>query len=155
MQNATRKTRDASINTQDAVRNTRLPPGRSGLPWIGETIELVRDPLAVARQRYERWGPVWRTHLMGRPCAVLLGAEANRFILSTHMHLFSSRAGWGKPITSLIGDGLSLIDGDAHRRHRRMIQPALHGAMLHRYFDTMQRLTVEHARRWFRAEIGR
>lgn len=127
-----------------------LPPGAHGLPWIGETIQWVRDPLDFARRRYERYGPVWRTHLMGRPCAVLLGPEANRFILGTHLHLFSSRDGWGKPITSLIGDGLSLIDGAEHRRHRRMIQPALHGAMLGRYFEVMQQLTAEHTADWSR-----
>lgn len=125
-----------------------LPPGRMGLPPIGETVDWARDPLRFARQRYDRYGPVFRSHLMGRPCVVLLGPEANRFILSTHMRLFSSRAGWGKPITTLIGGGLSLIDGALHRRHRRMIQPALHGAMLHRYFDTMQQLTIDHAARW-------
>jgi retinoid hydroxylase len=127
-----------------------LPPGSQGLPWIGETIQWVRDPLGFARQRYERYGSVWRTHLMGRPCAVLLGPEANRFILGTHMHLFSSRDGWGRPITSLIGDGLSLIDGVEHRRHRRMIQPPLHGALLGRYFDVMQQLVLQHAAAWLR-----
>ncbi len=125
-----------------------LPPGAAGLPWIGETIQWARDPLQFARERYERYGPIWRTHLLNRPCVVLLGPDANRFILSSHMHLFSSRDGWGKPITSLIGDGLSLIDGAEHRRHRRMIQPALHGAMLDRYFDVMHALTVRHTSCW-------
>ncbi len=129
-----------------------LPPGASGLPWIGETIAWVRDPLRFAQERYARYGPVWRTHLMGRPCVALLGPEANRFILSTHMHLFSSRLGWGEPITSLIGDGLSLIDGAQHRRHRRMIQPALHGAMLNRYFDVMQDVTRRHLDAWTQQE---
>jgi cytochrome P450 len=118
------------------------------LPWIGETLAWVRDPLAFARERYARYGPVWQTHLLGRPCAVLLGPEANRFILGTHLHLFSSRAGWGKPITSLIGDGLSLIDGAEHRRHRRMIQPALHGALLAHYSGTMHDLVTAHAATW-------
>ena len=127
-----------------------LPPGARGLPLIGETIPWVRDPLAFAQERAARYGPVWRTHLLGRPCAVLLGPAANRFMLGTHMHLFSSRLGWGKPITTLIGGGLSLIDGDEHRRHRRMIQPALHGPMLQHYFATMQELTAEHAARWAR-----
>lgn len=127
-----------------------LPPGASGPPVVGETVAWVRDPLRFAQERHARHGPVWRTHLLGRPCAVLLGPEANRFILSTHLDLFSSRAGWGRPITTLIGDGLSLIDGPLHRRHRRMIQPALHGALLGRYFDTMHELTVAHAATWAR-----
>jgi retinoid hydroxylase len=135
-----------------SLSDSPLPPGSSGLPWIGETIAWVRDPLRFAQDRYDRYGPVWRTHLMGRPCAVLLGPDANRFMLSTHMHLFSSRLGWGKPITTLIGDGLSLIDGAQHRRHRRMIQPALHGVMLHRYFDVMQALTRQHLDAWLRRE---
>jgi retinoid hydroxylase len=127
-----------------------LPPGARGLPWIGETIAWVRDPLRFAQERYERYGPVWRTHLMGRPCVTLLGPEANHFILSSHAHLFSSRAGWGKPITSLIGGGLSLIDGPEHRRHRRMIQPALHGTILARYANVMHELTFRHANDWAR-----
>ena len=129
---------------------SRLPPGGRGLPWLGETLPWVRDPLAFAQERFARYGPVWRTHLLGRPCAVLLGPEANRFILGTHTHLFSSRAGWGKPITSLIGDGLSLIDGPEHRRHRRMIQPALHGALLTRYAACMHEHTARHVFRWTR-----
>lgn len=134
----------------ELIDRSTLPPGRRGRPWIGETLEWARDPLAFARQRYERYGPVWQTSLLGRPCVVLLGPEANRFILQSHMHLFSSRAGWGKPITSLIGDGLSLIDGLEHRRHRRMIQPALHGALLARYAGTMYDLAERHAAGWAR-----
>jgi len=125
-----------------------LPPGARSLPPLGETVDWVRDPLRFAVERWERFGPVWRTHLMGRPCAVLLGPDANRFILSSHLHLFSSRLGWGRPITSLIGGGLSLIDGLEHRRHRRMIQPVLHGPMLGRYFDTMSQLVARHAAAW-------
>jgi len=125
-----------------------LPPGNRGLPWLGETREWFEDPLRFAQERYERYGLVWQTRLIGRPCAVLLGSDANRFILSTHLHLFSSRAGWPYSITSLIGHGLSLIDGPEHRRHRQMIQPAIHGEVLQRYFDVMYQLTREHTARW-------
>jgi len=138
------------LNIELSTLNLPLPPGRSGLRDAGESVPWVRDPLRFAQERYERYGPVWRTNLMGRPCVVLLGADANRFMLHTHRHLFSSRAGWGRSITSLIGNGLSLIDGAEHRRHRQMIQPALHGPMLAYYFRTMQALAVEHAERWIK-----
>ena len=125
-----------------------LPPGARGLPWIGETVEWVRDPFQFAQDRYMKYGPVFRTHLIGRPCVVMLGPDANRFILSSHTQHFSSREGWGYALTSLIGDGLSVIDGAQHRRHRRMIQPALHGAMLQRYFETMYSIAVRHIDTW-------
>ncbi|MFN8502575.1 cytochrome P450 [Kouleothrix sp.] len=129
-------------------RTRPLPPGRRGFPVLGETGDWARDPLKFARDRHARYGPVWRTHLMGRPTAVLLGPEANRFILGTHMHLFSSRQGWSKTITSLIGDGLSLLDGATHRRHRAMIMPALHGAVLQGYAAEMQAQVAGHAQQW-------
>jgi cytochrome P450 len=106
------------------------------------------DPLGFAQNRYAKYGPVFKTHLLGRPCAVLLGPEANRFMLSSHMHLFSSGAGWSKTITSLIGEGLSLLDGAAHRRHRTMIMPALHATAIGRYFDVTQQLVEEHVAGW-------
>src|SRR5687768_3574342 len=134
-----------------AIRSLPLPPGARGYPIIGETGDWARDPLLFAQDRHARHGPIWQTHLLGRPCVVLLGPEANRFILGSHMHLFSSRAGWSKTITSLIGDGLSLLDGAAHRRHRTMIMPALHGAALSSYFATMHECVATHAAGWLAA----
>lgn len=128
-----------------------LPPGSFGLPLVGEMNKWWLDPLKFAQDRHQSYGPVFRTHLLGRPCVVLLGPEANRFILSSHMHLFSSRDGWSRTITSLIGDGLSLIDGAQHRRHRTMIMPALHATAIPRYFNLMQHLVSAHAERWLHA----
>jgi retinoid hydroxylase len=125
-----------------------LPPGTSGLPIVGETGDWARDPLGFARLRHKRHGPIFRTHLLGRPCAVMLGPEANRFILGSHMHHFSSRAGWGKPITTLIGDGLSFLDGETHRQHRSLIQPALHARTIGRFFAEMVRIAGEHTALW-------
>lgn len=125
-----------------------LPPGHPGMPWVGETVAWARDPLRFARERYERYGLTWQTRLIGRPFVVMLGPEANRFILGTHRHLFSSRDGWGDTLYDLIGEGLSLQDGERHRQRRLVLQPAFHGQALQRYFASMQRLTEEHLLRW-------
>ena len=125
-----------------------LPPGSDGLPLVGEMNHWWLDPLKFAQERHARYGPVFRTHLLGKPCVVMLGPEANRFILSSHMHLFSSRAGWSPTLIALIGNGLSLIDGAHHRRHRTMMMPALHTTAIPRYFALMQRLVSEHAAQW-------
>lgn len=127
-----------------------LPPGSSGFPLLGETGDWARDPLRFAQERAARHGLVWRSHLMGRPCIVMLGPEANRFILSSHRHAFSSGLGWGRTITSLIGAGLSFLDGEQHRQHRAMIRPALHGEALEGFCATMERTIARHLADWAR-----
>ncbi|MBA3947110.1 MAG: cytochrome P450 [Herpetosiphonaceae bacterium] len=125
-----------------------LPPGRSGLPYIGETVEWARDPLHFAQERYRLYGPIWQTKLIGRSFIVMLGQEANKFILHSHMEHFSSRDGWGDTLYSLIGEGLSLQDGARHRHRRIMLQPAFHQQALGRYFAVMRNLTEQHLEHW-------
>lgn len=125
-----------------------LPPGRLGLPYLGETVAWVRDPLRFAQERYERYGPIWTTRLIGRPFVVMLGPEANRFVLGSHGHLFSSRDGWGDTLYSLIGEGLSLQDGARHRHRRVTLQPAFHRHALQRYFVAMRQATERHLAHW-------
>ena len=49
------------------LRSLPLPPGARGYPIIGETGDWARDPLLFAQERHARYGPIWQTHLLGRP----------------------------------------------------------------------------------------
>jgi hypothetical protein len=69
-----------------------LPPGSNGLPFIGETLRFLSDPTYLTR-RTQQHGPIVRTHILFKPTVVMSGAEANRFILSTHMNHFSWKEG--------------------------------------------------------------
>ena len=59
-----------------------LPPGRMGLPGIGESIQYLRDPEGFIAERQEQYGNVFKTHLFGRPTITLIGADAARFLFS-------------------------------------------------------------------------
>ncbi|WP_366557639.1 hypothetical protein [Okeania sp. SIO1I7] len=56
-----------------------LPPGSFGLPLIGETIDFIRDS-NFADRREQKYGTIFKTHILGRPTIVMIGPEANRFI---------------------------------------------------------------------------
>ncbi len=137
--------RQASARLRDELP---LPPGRRGLPGLGETVAWVRDPLRFAQERAARYGPVWQTHLLGKPTAVLLGPDANRLILGTARDNFSSRDGWGDTLYNLVGEGLSLQDGERHRQRRLTLQPAFHQAALAHYFERMVALSEQHVAAW-------
>jgi cytochrome P450 len=59
-----------------------------------------------------------------------------------------TRGRQGDKLRLIIGSGLVTIDGDLHRRHRRLMQPAFHRARIAGYVDTMRELTVEMTQRW-------
>ena len=54
----------------------RVPPGRLGLPWLGETTAIARSNHGFYTDRFERYGPIFKTRLFGINFVVLSGAEA-------------------------------------------------------------------------------
>uniref|UniRef100_A0A6N2LU44 Cytochrome P450 n=1 Tax=Salix viminalis TaxID=40686 RepID=A0A6N2LU44_SALVM len=65
-----------------------LPPGSMGLPLIGETIQLLIpsynsiDIHPFIRKRIQRYGPIFRTNLVGRQIIVSADPEVNKYIFS-------------------------------------------------------------------------
>lgn len=128
-----------------------LPPGSFGLPFIGETISFLRDP-DFANKRQQKYGSVFKTNILGRPTVFLVGPEANRFLLSTHMHKFSWREGWPKTFKELLGNSLFVQEGEEHRRNRKLLMPAFHGAALANYISTMEQIVLSYLEKW--ANVG-
>lgn len=133
------------------VSSAPLPPGSSGLPFIGETLSFVLDP-DFADKRIAKFGNIFRTNILGQPTVVMAGAEANKLILSTHFDSFSWREGWPENFKELLGESLFLQDGAEHRRNRKLLMPAFHGAALQNYFATMVELGDRHLDRC--AQLG-
>ncbi len=52
-----------------------------------------------------------------------------------------------RPLRTLAG-GLFGVDGDEHRRHRRLIMPSLHKGRVHSYRDQMVTITEDELSRW-------
>jgi retinoid hydroxylase len=56
----------------------------------------------------------------------MLGPEANHYITVSHASNFTWREGHFRDLIGLMGDGLLTIEGDFHRRSRRIMLPAFH-----------------------------
>ena len=124
-----------------------LPPGKTGLPVIGETLQLLFDP-KFAEKRYKRYGNIFKTRLLGRPAVFMIGSEAAEFVLSSHMDHFSWQDGWPESFKLLLGRSLFLQEGDEHRRNRRLMMPAFHGLALSRYVAMMEHITQAYLSQW-------
>ncbi|MGB1288709.1 MAG: cytochrome P450, partial [Aggregatilineales bacterium] len=131
----------------DSEQSTTVPPGSFGLPFIGETLQFIRDDNFL-QNRINKHGKIFKTHILGRKTVIVTGGDAARFVLSTGMKHFSWREGWPDTFKTLLGESLFLMDGEEHRMKRKLLMPAFHREALHRYFDTMQSLTLNYLAKW-------
>ncbi|KAL6273725.1 hypothetical protein ACE6H2_024417 [Prunus campanulata] len=102
-----------------------LPPGSMGWPYLGETLQLYsQNPNVFFATRQNRYGEVFKTHILGSPCVMLSSPEAVRFVLVTQAHLFKPTYPQSKE--KLIGpSALFFHQNDYHAQIRRLVQSSL------------------------------
>ncbi|KAK9742361.1 hypothetical protein RND81_03G166800 [Saponaria officinalis] len=101
-------------------RHRRLPPGNLGLPFLGETLQLIsayktHNPEPFIDERVSRFGTIFTTHIFGEPTIFSVEPDFNRFILQNEGKLFeSSNPG---SVSNLLGKhSLVLMKGSLHKR---------------------------------------
>ena len=100
-----------------------LPPGRFGLPYLGELPEFLKDGFGFVESRTLRYGPVFRTKILGRPTAVIAGPDASgKFIDQT---LIQRAGAMPAHIQTLFGGrSLPVLDGDEHVERKAFVMSA-------------------------------
>ncbi|WP_111656561.1 cytochrome P450 [Isoalcanivorax indicus] len=112
-------------------------PGDAGLPMIGYTLQLMRNPLKVGRERYDRYGPISWASAFGLRMVSMVGPDANEFVLRNKGDLFSNHQGWDYFIGKFFHRGIMLLDFDEHRWHRKIMQQAFKTEVLRDYIVRM------------------
>jgi cytochrome P450 len=122
-----------------AERNVPVPfPPGDMTPSLRRTKGFAEDPLTMLLDAYERHGPVFTQRIFHGNVVFMLGPEANHFITVSHAGHFTWREGHMGDLMPLLGDGLLTIDGDFHRRSRRIMLPAFHRERVAATLTTMQ-----------------
>lgn len=99
-------------------------PGEDGLPLVGNTFRLLRDPTGFGRRMVKTYGKIFRNNAFGSRSVSLIGPEANELVLFDRDKIFSSEQGWGPTLNLLFPRGLMLMDFDHHRADRRTLSVA-------------------------------
>jgi cytochrome P450 len=118
------------------------PPGPSSFD-MRRTMRFVSDPLPILLDAYAEHGPIFSVRLLHERIVFMLGPEANHYVLVSHAGSFRWRDGDFGQLIPLLGDGLLTIDGEYHRRARRIMLPAFHvdsiGAAVDRMLEEASR----------------
>jgi cytochrome P450 len=125
----------------------RYPPGDTSYS-MARTRAFERDPLSLLLDCWRRHGPVFTLRLLYTPVVFMLGPEANHYVTVSHAHNFRWRDGSMGDLIPLLGDGLLTIDGDYHRRARRIMLPAFHRDRIAAAAGTMLEETERAVSEW-------
>jgi cytochrome P450 len=135
--------------------NAPPPPGSTGLPGLGETLAFTKDPFAFVQERRARFGRVFRTSLLGRKTAVLVGPEP---IEAFYDPANVVRDGANPPHVQTLFGGAGVInnlDGEEHALRQSSVSAALSREAIETYLPTMTRFVDAAFARWIGAgEIG-
>ncbi|MEO3824806.1 cytochrome P450 [Actinomadura sp. B10D3] len=112
-------------------------PGVPGVPYIGSTLAVMRDPIGIARKRYEEYGPVAWGWLLGQRTVTVHGPEAAEVVLVNRDKAFANGPAWSYFIGPFFNRGIMLLDFEEHLHHRRIMQQAFTRPRLRAYMDAM------------------
>lgn len=124
------------------------PPGPRGHWLVGNLPDIRRDMPQALLDTAREFGGVAR--LRAGPARMYLIGDGDlivELIAKRHGELRKSnrtRASLG----GHLGNGLITLEGAEHRRHRRLVQPALHTGRVARYADIMVELARQRAQSW-------
>jgi len=127
---------------QGSLRDPPRPPGpRDRLPGAS-FLAFRRDALALLLRTTRRYGDIAYYQLGGMHLYLVTHPDHVKDVLVTHHRHFTGIAfEAGKSVT---GEGLLSAQGEVHRRHRRVLQPAFQRDRIANY----GRVMVDRARRW-------
>jgi cytochrome P450 len=124
------------------VTQASAPPIAPGVPFFGNSIPYLRDPLAFLRSTRDTYGDVVRIALGPLKLTLVSHPDHVEDVLVTRNKLFQKDR-FVDTLRPVLGDGLLSSEGDFWRRQRRLAQPAFHRERIAAYGGIM----VDHASR--------
>lgn len=128
-----------------------LPPGNTGLPFIGESLEFLRagrmgHPEKFIYDRMAKFSSkVFKTSLLLEPTAVLCGAAGNKFLFSNENKLVT--AWWPDSVNKIFPSSLQTSSQEESKKMRKLLPQFLKPEALQRYIGIMDVVAQRHLTR--------
>lgn len=138
-----------SSTADEDETNGELPPRLDGLPVIGSTLDLARDPIGFF-DRAAEYGDVVRYEIRGLPFTMVLHPEHVEQLLVTESESVRKlRLGEvSGDSNDFAPEGVLFTEGEQWRNQRIMLQNAFTPDRIEHYGTTMTDIAVDHAESW-------
>lgn len=139
--------------TQGLKPYSQVPRDTTGLPYIANFLKFVRDAKSFFEKQKVRLGEIYVYKYFGKDNVVLLGKEANKFVLVEQANFFSSEQAWSEHLSDLFPNAIMLMDGERHQYHRNILSTAFRKGPLEGYAQLMQPIITDYFKD-FQAQKG-
>ena len=131
-----------------AIMSKKIPSAK-GLPVLGSLLKLINNqPYKYFVDTYKELGPVYNITLPGHTLTILGGPEANLFLSNGGMSSLSNRDFFADMEKEFKPGLIIALDGEAHRRSRKVIEFFLNPDQVSKYVEPMIKATLEHMKEW-------
>ena len=135
----------------DEIAHLSEPPMVKGLPLIGNTLEMAKDPAAFFADCYRQYGEVFQIRIFGRTQPVIAGANAAIFMNTREgKECLRSKEFWEGLVQQYGGTRtLTGEDGDSHKELRAIMKRGYSKKALEGHYPEMVEITDRAIkRRW-------
>ncbi|GAA4020512.1 cytochrome P450 [Allokutzneria multivorans] len=138
-----------------ATRTYRLGTAPGGIPFLGNALQIFRNPLTFLPDLRHR-GDLVRLKLGRETVYMAVTHDVVQEVLH-NPRVFDKGGEFIEKMRLLLGDGVGTCSATTHKRQRRFIQPAFQKAKLERYSTVMQERVGELVDSWHdgqRIDVG-
>ncbi|XP_053547681.1 cytochrome P450 26C1 [Bombina bombina] len=136
-------------STRDRGCNLPLPKGSMGWPFFGETLHWLVQGSNFHSSRREKYGNIFKTHLLGKPVIRVTGAENIRKILLGEHNLVCTQ--WPQSTQIILGSHtLANSIGELHRQKRKIMAKLFTQSALESYLPRIQEAVSCEVHAWCR-----
>ncbi|KAK8578802.1 hypothetical protein V6N13_142079 [Hibiscus sabdariffa] len=132
--------------------NGKLPPGSMGFPLVGETLQFFTpnttcDISPFVKERMKRYGPIFKTSLVGRPVIVSTDPDLNHFVFLQEGQLFQSW--YPDTFTEIFGrQNVGSLHGFMYKYLKNMVLHLFGPESLKKMLPEVERTACRRLQRW-------
>lgn len=127
----------------------QLPDGPKTHPWL-QTLEWIRDPLGYMETCAQEYGDFFTLKIgpVFSPQVFISNPQAIQEIFATDPQQLDSGESAGIKSPILGPQSLLSLEGERHKRQRKLLLPHLHGERMRTYGQAIREITHEVTEKW-------
>jgi cytochrome P450 len=107
-----------------------------GAPFLGESLQFLKDPFGFTLARTRQHGSVWKTRLLGDTVVFFAGPRAFSFFMNPEH--FTRQDGSPRFLQELLHpDAVPFLDGERHRLRKQLLLAAFRDRALDAYLPSI------------------